>query len=908
MSKSEFRPNINTHLQSKFPDALVANRPFFQTRKFLFTPVDGKAVAPQKLGDMEVRFSPDGFLTPAALSITVAVETDVRAAKILSPEFRESFRKYIDLWRQAGQAVNLRAFGMMEDQLERYGINLSQSGRNGKNHELEFFSSNKSRQRFGWRGSRSALEHIFKKIPLDSPFYPMGVRGDPEKAKAYFYQQVLQSLEQSVQAVYPFAQKYGELFDQTGKFIAVYKRMLEQNGRHGYKNGSTIDRQVFGMPLKETMWYQGKVISDLQEETRKNPLAAWALTKVNGSQIRLADPIIGDPDKKGLIVVDKFDKDPNKYGPLYLYWNYRLQQLAATRNIDLGGQITSLIHSHKSHFYTQWYQYIRDHWIDFSISNGRQIIGNFDVSFEPLYLAGLKYPRTTFTLGTTVHSTDSLVRLAAEDILQKFDRVTMLLERFSRDYASQHKRQEVEKKKSQKQERRLGKNIYNKPHRSVPRENRRLSPYPSVHLVPNSRRKFLGKAIAFSVAGTSLVYLLRKPSAIPLVAKIFESADSPENNAGILLIVPELYSQLDGRWKNELLGNNTDNEYTIGGYGCLITALAIYLKALGQDIDPLKVNYILKERGGFSEGEGNFIWDKGAQNLGLQEIDRSGQYYKGPVDEEGLVFVRKYLDRGMPLLAWADFDIETEKNEQHYLLVIGYSIDPETGKQSYTYVDPWDGQAYTLNQKTFARKAIQFIVYDKELPTAVVSQTKKEQSAKKQTASKDDKEPKTFNTPREVVFGDKGTIIWTGEPMRRVFSESQWEAVRSWADIVDKFTSDDLVSRLQQEGYDLNLILAMIWVESLGNPEAYNKKSGAACGFQVIPSDNPNGYEWAKNRPTTQELLDKKNKCAKAGLAILEEAVKRAGSVRGGLDLYYSGSYDSGYGDLVIWLYKHIKK
>lgn len=56
-----------------------------------------------------------------------------------------------------------------------------------------------------------------------------------------------------------------------------------------------------------------------------------------------------------------------------------------------------------------------------------------------------------------------------------------------------------------------------------------------------------------------------------------------------------------------------------------------------------------------------------------------------------------------------------------------------------------------------------------------------------------------------------------------------------------------------QYGLPVSLVLAIISVESNGNPAAFNKKSGATGLMQVIPSEYAPA-DW--NRPTKEELLN----------------------------------------------------
>ncbi len=108
-----------------------------------------------------------------------------------------------------------------------------------------------------------------------------------------------------------------------------------------------------------------------------------------------------------------------------------------------------------------------------------------------------------------------------------------------------------------------------------------------------------------------------------------------------------------------------------------------------------------------------------------------------------------------------------------------------------------------------------------------------------------------------------------------------------------------------------DLVAALIWQESGGNPVAYSK-SGAVGLMQVMPRDGLaanfmciNGPCF-KNRPTTQELQDPEFN-VKYGTRMLAGLLNRHGNMREALKAY--GPMNSGYSyaDKVLGIYESFK-
>ena len=171
-----------------------------------------------------------------------------------------------------------------------------------------------------------------------------------------------------------------------------------------------------------------------------------------------------------------------------------------------------------------------------------------------------------------------------------------------------------------------------------------------------------------------------------------------------MLKVPSLFSQRDPRWAGFILGYNPSNsKYTLGLYGCLLTCFGMYL---GKQ--PNEINDILKANDGFQANTGNFIWSKAAV-LGLRQTHLS-ERWEGPVSDAGINELKSYLDNAFPVIAEIDFNPNTEGEEMHFVLILGYSGD------KFQAADPWTGQVINLDvYGGIKRTLIQYRVYDKQL-------------------------------------------------------------------------------------------------------------------------------------------------------------------------------------------------
>lgn len=130
------------------------------------------------------------------------------------------------------------------------------------------------------------------------------------------------------------------------------------------------------------------------------------------------------------------------------------------------------------------------------------------------------------------------------------------------------------------------------------------------------------------------------------------------------------------------------------------------------------------------------------------------------------------------------------------------------------------------------------------------------------------------------------------------------DKIRQWCNLITKFS--------KQNDLDADLIAALIWQESGGNPVAYSK-SGAVGLMQVMPRDGlaasfmcVNGPCFT-NRPSIAELEDPAFN-VKYGTGMLANLVAKYGDVREALRYY--GPRDVGYyyADKVLGIYASYRK
>jgi len=124
--------------------------------------------------------------------------------------------------------------------------------------------------------------------------------------------------------------------------------------------------------------------------------------------------------------------------------------------------------------------------------------------------------------------------------------------------------------------------------------------------------------------------------------------------------------------------------------------------------------------------------------------------------------------------------------------------------------------------------------------------------------------------------------------------------IHQWCSLITQYA--------QEYGFPPDLIAALIWQESGGNPSAYSR-SGAVGLMQVMPRDGlassfmcVNGPCFA-NRPTTEELEDPEFNVM-YGTRMLANLVKRYGNLREALKSYGPKDVGYSYADKVLGIYQ----
>jgi len=159
----------------------------------------------------------------------------------------------------------------------------------------------------------------------------------------------------------------------------------------------------------------------------------------------------------------------------------------------------------------------------------------------------------------------------------------------------------------------------------------------------------------------------------------------------------------------------------------------------------------------------------------------------------------------------------------------------------------------------------------------------------------------TSNTPTKALAAAVEIPAAGGQSNQPCRVSSNYPAeILQWCELI--------TAKADQTGLSPDLIAALIWQESGGNPLAYSK-SGAVGLMQVMPRDGlaanftcVNGPCFA-SRPTIEELQDPEYN-VDYGTGMLAGLVKRTGSLREALKSY--GPMDVGYyyADKVLGIYQ----
>lgn len=195
------------------------------------------------------------------------------------------------------------------------------------------------------------------------------------------------------------------------------------------------------------------------------------------------------------------------------------------------------------------------------------------------------------------------------------------------------------------------------------------------------------------------------------------------------------------------------------------------------------------------------------------------------------------------------------------------------------------------------------------LPAVEAAPPAAPQTEQADAAEAESAEPSVAEAPPEVEETSEDVESAPAEELQESedkckVSQSYPEKILQWCNLISKLS--------KRNALDPDLIAALIWQESGGNPVAYSK-SGAVGLMQVMPRDGiaasfmcPNGPCFT-NRPTIAELQDPAFN-VEYGTGMLANLVAKYGDVREALRYY--GPMDVGYyyADKVLGIYANYRK
>jgi hypothetical protein len=147
----------------------------------------------------------------------------------------------------------------------------------------------------------------------------------------------------------------------------------------------------------------------------------------------------------------------------------------------------------------------------------------------------------------------------------------------------------------------------------------------------------------------------------------------------------------------------------------------------------------------------------------------------------------------------------------------------------------------------------------------------------------------------KIVQAQPPSATSTAKTSSKVLGSSP--GIAQWCGLIQKYA--------KMRGLDPNLVAAIIFIESKGEPEALSSQ-GAVGLMQVMPSDNAATQQFGSmfaDRPTRKELLDPEENIS-SGTKILSSYIDYTGSARDGLKKYGPMDYGYKYVDLVMGAYE----
>lgn len=162
-----------------------------------------------------------------------------------------------------------------------------------------------------------------------------------------------------------------------------------------------------------------------------------------------------------------------------------------------------------------------------------------------------------------------------------------------------------------------------------------------------------------------------------------------------------IYGQRDPQVAATLLGTSNS---TIGDYGCLLTALAMLCKYYGKNVDPISLNQMLINIGGYLNGN-LYKWYEGITKIFSDIVLTKLQITTYKLTDVDFNAIKAEIDAGRPVIIEVDFNPSTAIADMHFVLLTGYDGD------TYYVNDPWYGDNANLNRYGVPAITIQRYVF-----------------------------------------------------------------------------------------------------------------------------------------------------------------------------------------------------
>lgn len=188
-----------------------------------------------------------------------------------------------------------------------------------------------------------------------------------------------------------------------------------------------------------------------------------------------------------------------------------------------------------------------------------------------------------------------------------------------------------------------------------------------------------------------------------------------------MINLPIDFNQLDPRWKDILLGNNTDPKFSIGNDGCLLDDLCAICKYFGIDTDPIRLNELLKnlQPSGFTSGGGDYIW--GSLIKLFPQLTEKLTNTPDVLTDAQIGEIKSAIDAKFPVMIQIEASGTDPNSGTHYVTIVDYNNADEN---DFTIYDPYGGKVHSLKDylgwfRPSARKDInQYVIYSGPLQSA----------------------------------------------------------------------------------------------------------------------------------------------------------------------------------------------